>query len=343
MKTSIFKQIIFAALFQVLFAASLYSQKYENGTRLLKGAEVLSATPLQLDYVLEKLADTAKISVNIHEGKTHLVLNDGSGKWREWWYHEGRWKVKSQDIPPETDPTVPTHVKSITTANIANWNVAFGWGDHAAEGYLKNYTLPAATTSTLGGVKAGYGLSVKSDGTLDATGITNETDPTVPIHVKNISSADLTHWNTAYQWGNHNDVVSGTFTPTVSGEPQVTYHLSSNSYGKYIRNNKVVHIEIYINIEHITGTQAGQTISIEIPPELRLSKTADIKFIPAISIVNHEKILKNNYTMLGGRLENLCGCIQLIQYGENAMPPSLYVNEFKIGAILNFSVDYILL
>jgi len=101
MKTSFFKQIFFAVIFQVLLAASLFSQKYENGTRLLKGAEVLSATPLQLDYVLEKLADTAKITVNLHEGKTHLVLNDGSGKWREWWYCEGRWKLKNPGALPE--------------------------------------------------------------------------------------------------------------------------------------------------------------------------------------------------------------------------------------------------
>ena len=103
MKSVIFKQFIIAAFFQVLFAASLFSQKYENGTRLLKGAEVLSATPLQLDYVLEKLADTAKITVNVHEGKTHLVLDDGSGEWREWWYHQGKWKLKTTI---ESDPTV---------------------------------------------------------------------------------------------------------------------------------------------------------------------------------------------------------------------------------------------
>jgi len=96
MKSKI-KKILIAALLQILFAATLFAQKYENGTKLLKGAEVLSATPLQLDYVLETLADTAKITVNLHEGKTHLVLNDGSGQWREWWYHEGRWKLKTQE------------------------------------------------------------------------------------------------------------------------------------------------------------------------------------------------------------------------------------------------------
>ena len=43
----------------------------------------------------------------------------------------------------ETDPTVPSHVKSITTTNISHWNTAWdeateanGWGNHADAGYL---------------------------------------------------------------------------------------------------------------------------------------------------------------------------------------------------------------
>lgn len=35
---------------------------------------------------------------------------------------------------------------------------------------LNNYTLPAATTTTIGGIKAGAGLEVTADGTLNATG-----------------------------------------------------------------------------------------------------------------------------------------------------------------------------
>tara|TARA_B100000427_G_scaffold230707_1_gene193861 strand:+ start:12345 stop:17285 length:4941 start_codon:yes stop_codon:yes gene_type:complete len=94
----------------------------------------------------------------------------------------------------ETDPTVPSHVKSITqsnintwnsaltsytetdpvfvasaayninSSNITNWNSAYGWGDHSTEGYLTSYT---------------------------------ETDPTVPSHVKNITAQDITNWNNA--------------------------------------------------------------------------------------------------------------------------------------------------
>lgn len=34
-------------------------------------------------------------------------------------------------LTTETDPTVPSHVKAITTTDISNWNTAFGWGNHA--------------------------------------------------------------------------------------------------------------------------------------------------------------------------------------------------------------------
>ena len=50
----------------------------------------------------------------------------------------------------ETDPTVPSHVKSITTTNISNWNTAYGWGNHADAGYLTSY----AETDTLATVTA---------------------------------------------------------------------------------------------------------------------------------------------------------------------------------------------
>ena len=35
----------------------------------------------------------------------------------------------------ESDPTVPSHVKGITTTNVNNWNTAYGWGNHASAGY----------------------------------------------------------------------------------------------------------------------------------------------------------------------------------------------------------------
>ena len=48
----------------------------------------------------------------------------------------------------ETDPTVPGHVKSISTTNISNWNSAHGWGNHATQGYLKSGDIPGTDLST---------------------------------------------------------------------------------------------------------------------------------------------------------------------------------------------------
>jgi hypothetical protein len=56
------------------------------------------------------------------------------------------------------------------TNNSANWNTAFGWGNHALAGYLTSFT---------------------------------ETDPTVPSHVKAITTTKISDWDAAFGWGNH--------------------------------------------------------------------------------------------------------------------------------------------
>ena len=57
-------------------------------------------------------------------------------------------------LTEETDPTVPDHVKNITETDIRNWN--------------KEYQLPVASQTTLGGIKVGNNLSIDQDGTLNA-------------------------------------------------------------------------------------------------------------------------------------------------------------------------------
>lgn len=47
----------------------------------------------------------------------------------------------------ESDPTVPSHVKAITTTKISNWDTAFGWGNHASAGYLTGITSGQVTTA----------------------------------------------------------------------------------------------------------------------------------------------------------------------------------------------------
>lgn len=43
--------------------------------------------------------------------------------------------VAGGGITTESDPTVPAHVKAITTNDIAHWDDAYSWGNHSAVGY----------------------------------------------------------------------------------------------------------------------------------------------------------------------------------------------------------------
>jgi hypothetical protein len=60
---------------------------------------------------------------------------------------------------------------SITSTDTSNWDTAYGWGDHTAEGYLTSFT---------------------------------ETDPVFSgSEAASITSTDTSNWNTAYGWGDH--------------------------------------------------------------------------------------------------------------------------------------------
>jgi len=111
----------------------------------------------------------------------------------------------------ETDPTVPSHVKSITTTEKSNWNTAFGWGDHSTQGYLTSYTetdpiftasdAASITSIDIGNWNTAYGWGDHStQGYLTSY---TETDPTVPSHVKSITTTEKSNWNTAFGWGDH--------------------------------------------------------------------------------------------------------------------------------------------
>ena len=61
----------------------------------------------------------------------------------------------------------------VTTAAFSGrWETAYGWGDHATQGYAKQDAIQ--------------------------NWLTDETDPTVPSYVKNITSSEKQSWNTVY-------------------------------------------------------------------------------------------------------------------------------------------------
>ena len=64
------------------------------------------------------------------------------------------------------------------TANDANWDTAYGWGDHSTNGY------------------------VTSSGVTDHGLLTGLSDNDHPQYLLT-SSASITNWDTAYGWGDH--------------------------------------------------------------------------------------------------------------------------------------------
>jgi hypothetical protein len=80
----------------------------------------------------------------------------------------------------EEDPTVPSHVKSITTSDISRWDNPPTGGDGNAD--LSNYYTKPQTDDKFQ-VKGNY-----------LTEFTEE-DPTVPSHVKAITTSDISKWN----------------------------------------------------------------------------------------------------------------------------------------------------
>lgn len=127
----------------------------------------------------------------------------------------------------ETDPTVPSHVKSITEQNITNWNTAHtnshthsnktvidgikatditNWNSKTDNvGTITGITMNGASKGTSGVVDLGNVITshqslenyvTKSD--LNSASYLQsftETDPTVPTHVKSITQQNITDWN----------------------------------------------------------------------------------------------------------------------------------------------------
>ena len=132
----------------------------------------------------------------------------------------------------ETDPTVPAHVKAISSADISEWGLAYSWGDHSAAGYLTSFTesdptvpshVKSITTTEKSDWNTAYGWGDHSvAGYLTSF---TETDPTVPAHVKSISSTNISNWNTAYGWGDHAAV--GYLTSFTESDPTVPAHVKS--------------------------------------------------------------------------------------------------------------------
>ena len=131
-----------------------------------------------------------------------------------WTWDGTTWKVlgRFQFTSTETDPVFSASpANNILTQNITNWNLAYGWGDHATAGYL----------TSIGGIggHTDVTLATLQDAQLLRYSVANarwenwtpnyltsytETDPVFTASpAGGITGTNIANWNTAYGWGDH--------------------------------------------------------------------------------------------------------------------------------------------
>ena len=145
-----------------------------------------------------------------------------------------------------TDAMSTSHAANgITSTNISNWNMSYGWGDHANAGYLTSYTEtdPEWTTAsanyytktnmqTSGNAQLHFDNLSSRPITLSGYGIT---DAMSTSHAANgITSTNISNWNTAYGWGDH--AIVGYLTAEVDGSVtnEIELPTQTGNSGKYL-------------------------------------------------------------------------------------------------------------
>lgn len=104
--------------------------------------------------------NTIRMYKQLDVQSTIYSAEGNSMQWSEAYYWGDHSSVGYLTGFTESDPTVPAHVKAITTTNISNWNTAYSWGDHAVAGYQPAAT--AITTSNIGLQSVNYANSAGS-------------------------------------------------------------------------------------------------------------------------------------------------------------------------------------
>jgi hypothetical protein len=132
--------------------------------------------------------------------------------------------------------------------NSVNWNTAFSWGNHAGLYSLLGHTHTFTSLTSKPTTLAGYGITDAATSAQGANADTafgwgnhalagyltsfTETDPTVPSHVKGITTTNISNWNTAYTWGNH--ALAGYLTSFTETDPIWTSEKANYALKTYV-------------------------------------------------------------------------------------------------------------
>jgi hypothetical protein len=111
----------------------------------------------------------------------------------------------------ELDPSYTSSPSSsVTEIDINNWDAAYGWGDHSAQGYLTEEIDPVFTASPANGIT---GVNITnwnaafSWGNHALAGYLTEYTETDPVYLASpagsITETNYNNWNAAFGWGDH--------------------------------------------------------------------------------------------------------------------------------------------
>ena len=206
-------------------------------TSSMVGAEPALGNPSVNGYVLSSTTGGIRSWVAMGEGGSMTYPGEGialstgsawatsitnnSANWNtayEWGDHAGLYRLISyvpawSEVTSKpttltgygiTDAMSTSHpANAITTPNITNWNLAYGWGNHASAGYLTSQT--SHTDVVIDGDFTSQGIILRGATAGSYSILTNNS----------------TNWNSAYAWGNHGamgyaTLASPTFTGTIT-------------------------------------------------------------------------------------------------------------------------------
>lgn len=120
-----------------------------------------------------------------------------------WTWDGTTWKAVAASNS-ETDPVFSaSEAATITSTDTTNWDAAYGWGNHATQGYLTSETSHA---------------DVVVDGDFTSNGLMSRTGPGTYTTVLDNSG----NWDTAYGWGNHANAGYLSSLGSVGGHTDVT-------------------------------------------------------------------------------------------------------------------------
>jgi hypothetical protein len=202
-----------------------------------------------------------------------------------------------------------TGVITTSGGNSTNWNTAYGWGDHASEGYVTSSGNTIIGTDTdintsgaividelnmTDGVIQSHTTRTLTLGDLGYTGATNANNYVLPF------TNNSTNWNTAYGWGDHASQsyavsadITGAVNDLIANAPTTmnTLFKIASSLGDDANFTTTINNSLATKLPLAGGTMTGNLLIEKTSPVITLNdtNTSDTTFAAIEFHTNNEQ------------------------------------------------------